>query len=378
MIEIPGPIPIVIHPIFWIFAAMIGWLFSHTLFGAMIWVGIILVSVLFHEFGHALTAVIFRQKAQIRLIAFGGATSYEGPPLKTWQRFLIVLNGPIAGLSLFFLMKGCLLFNLPAPFAAIAYNTKAVNLIWSILNLLPVLPLDGGQLLRIVLEGIFGIRGLKISLILGMAFAFLISMYCFLRQEFLGGALFFLFGFQSFDLLRKSRFATLADRDESAKQALIEGEKLFVEGDLAKASERFEQVRKIAPKGMLFGAASQYLALIHAAQGDKDAAYDLLLPLEDQLSDDGRRLLHELAADRQNHILVAKLSAEGYQLAPSRVSALRNARAFAFLKQPEAAGGWVQTAWSHEPFDVEALVQEPVFADVRNDPVFQQFLQRLG
>ena len=38
-----------------------------------------------------------------------------------------------------------------------------VNLVWTLLNLLPVQPLDGGRLLSIVLEGMFGLKGIKIS-----------------------------------------------------------------------------------------------------------------------------------------------------------------------------------------------------------------------
>ncbi|MES2272606.1 MAG: hypothetical protein V4487_00240 [Chlamydiota bacterium] len=69
MLEFPGPIPLRIHPYFWIFAALIGWLNSGTLLGMFVWIGIILVSVIFHELGHALTAVSFKQRAQIQLIA---------------------------------------------------------------------------------------------------------------------------------------------------------------------------------------------------------------------------------------------------------------------------------------------------------------------
>ena len=54
MIRIPGKIPIAISPLFWIFAALIGYLNSMSLVGTLIWMGIIVVSVLFHEFGHLL------------------------------------------------------------------------------------------------------------------------------------------------------------------------------------------------------------------------------------------------------------------------------------------------------------------------------------
>lgn len=101
MIVIPGRIPIAIHPLFWIFAAFIGWFYTQTFIGVLIWVGIIFFSVLIHEFGHALTAVVFKQKTQIQLVALGGLTSYEGPKLRFWQQFLIAFNGPLFGFFLF-------------------------------------------------------------------------------------------------------------------------------------------------------------------------------------------------------------------------------------------------------------------------------------
>jgi hypothetical protein len=61
MIVIPGRIPVSIHPLFWLFSGMIGWLYTQNLIGVLVWVGIILISVLVHEFGHALTAIAFKR-----------------------------------------------------------------------------------------------------------------------------------------------------------------------------------------------------------------------------------------------------------------------------------------------------------------------------
>ena len=82
-------------------AALIGWLNTQTIQGALEWTVMIFVSVLFHEFGHALTAVSFGQIARIDLLGFGGLTQRHGPKLNLWKEFLIVLNGPCAGLLLF-------------------------------------------------------------------------------------------------------------------------------------------------------------------------------------------------------------------------------------------------------------------------------------
>ena len=174
MITIPGRISISIHPFFWLFAALIGWMNSQSFFGTLIWIGIIFISVLFHEFGHALSAVFFRQTARIQLVALGGVTTFNGPKLKFWQQFLIVLNGPLAGLLLFFLASLALQLPLPLRFSELIAAIRIVNLFWSFANLLPVLPLDGGQLLRITLEGFFGVKGYKASLIIGIVFAVLL------------------------------------------------------------------------------------------------------------------------------------------------------------------------------------------------------------
>src|SRR4051812_44657305 len=101
MIKIPGKIPISIHPLFWLLAAFIGWMSSYTLSGTLLAICVIVFSVLFHEFGHALTACAFGQKTRIELAVFGGFTYRQGRKLKLWEEFFVVLNGPIAGLILF-------------------------------------------------------------------------------------------------------------------------------------------------------------------------------------------------------------------------------------------------------------------------------------
>lgn len=377
MIEIPGRIPLAIHPFFWVFAAIIGWLNSGTFIGTLIWVGIIVVSVIFHEFGHALTAVCFKQKARIQLVALGGVTMFDGPKLKFWQQFLITLNGPLFGFCLFLLATVLLHFSWPLMLMKIFKATQIANLFWTVVNLLPVLPLDGGQLLRIVLEASFGIKGFKASLLIGSIIAALLSFYFFMLQAFLIGAFFFLFAFQSFDSWRKSRFATREDRDDENKQLMIQAEEALQQGRKEEAKRILEEVREKA-KGSLFAhAATQYLAYLDAKEGKRQEAYDLLLPIKDQLADDSLCLLHELAAEQKNFSVVTELSTACYQMAPSQKMALSNARAFAYLKQAKPAGGWLQTAWQFGGLDLNAILQEEEFLELKNDPEFRKFVDEL-
>jgi stage IV sporulation protein FB len=377
MIIIPGRIPIAIHPFFWFFAALIGYLNSQTIIGTVIWIGIIMLSVLFHEFGHALTAVAFKQNAQINLVALGGVTSFQGPNLKFWKQFIIVLNGPLAGVLLFFIASLVLSAPLSPTVYGIIATIQMVNLFWSVINLLPVQPLDGGQLLRIALEGFFGVKGFKAALLISVIFSVVLSFYFFLVQAFLVGAFFFLFAFQSFDMWRKTRKASNADREEDFRKMLQEGEALIQKNDKAGAEKIFEEVRVKAAGGLLAAAASQYLALLYSTEGKRREAYELLLPCIDDLEDAGKCLLHELAFEMGNYKIVSDLSAECYQLASNQAVALRNARAFAALKLPEPAGGWLQTAWQHGPFDLKKLLDEEIFASVLNDHVFRKYVDPL-
>lgn len=377
MIIIPGRVPIAIHPFFWLFAVLIGYLNSGSIVGTLIWIGIILLSVLFHEFGHALTALAFKQSAQIQLVALGGVTSFDGPKLKFWKQFLIVLDGPIAGFVLFLIATLFLSAPLSPVVRGVVVTIQMVNLFWSIINLLPVLPLDGGQLLRIALEGFFSVKGFKASLLIGMTFAVLLSFYFFLAQAFLVGAFFFLFAFQSFDMWRKTRKASAVDREEDFKKMLEQGALLLQQNDKAGAEKIFEDVRSKAAGGLLAAAASQYLAYLYAAEGKRREAYELLLSCREDLEDVGTGLLHELAFEMLDYATVTDLSAECYQLAPNQSVALRNARAFAALNKPEPAGGWLQTASQHGPFDLKKILEEEVFVNVVNDQVFRQYVDPL-
>ncbi len=379
MIVIPGRIPIIIHPFFWVLALLIGVLNSQSWIGILVWVGVIVVSVLVHEFGHALTAVFFKQKARVQLIAFGGLTSYEGPKLSFGKQFLIVFNGPLFGFFLFLAASFLLRYNwssYPVIFFGLKI-TQVANLFWSIVNLLPVIPLDGGQLLRIALEARFGIQGFKASLLIGSVIAVLFSFYFFVIQAFLVGAIFFLFAYQSFDSWRKSRIASDQDRNEENKDLFLKGETLLHEGKEEEARQIFQEILDKNKKGILAIQASQYLALLCMKEGKKKEAYELLLQCKDHVESDLKCLLHRLSYEFENYAIVAELSQECYQIAPSQEMALRNARSFAHLKQGQLAGGWLKAAASYEKLDLSTILKESQFEALKNDQEFKEFVDKL-
>lgn len=110
---------------------------------------IVFGSILVHELGHATVGDrLGLGPCAITLHGFGGLTSFSRPPGPR-QGLLVTLAGPGAGLTLGG-VAAVLLFLAPmdAPAVQRALLTLAlVNVIWSLFNLLPMVPLDGGMVM---------------------------------------------------------------------------------------------------------------------------------------------------------------------------------------------------------------------------------------
>ena len=372
-----GKIPVSIHPAFWIVAAVIGWLYSNSFAVTILLVAIIFISVLVHEMGHALVALIFKQKPSINLVAMGGATSFSGKNLKFWQQFLITLNGPVFGFLLFFAAWGILaldIFHSPNIIKFLKL-LKVINLFWTSVNLLPILPLDGGQLVRIIFEAWLGVKGFKISLFIGMLTALGFSLTFFIFQNFLIGALFFLFAFQSFDMFRKSKNITSSDRNLDNANLFQQGERFFKNGKFEEAKNIFSTVREKTKSGLLFVGATYYLALLLVKEEKRKEAYELLLLIEDQVPEEGVFLLHDLAFEAKNYPLVAKIGASCYQKKPTKEIALKNARAFAFINEAKPAGGWLKTAVQEYNLNLDEILKEDEFQKIKDNEEFKSFFE---
>jgi Zn-dependent protease len=128
-----------------------------TLSRLLAWVVIGAVSVLVHELGHAIAARTTGAHPVIDLYGFGGVTRYVPPaPLSRLRQLSISLAGPMVGVA----VGLALLYGVPqdatTPGSLADYALQAaifVNLGWGVLNLLPILPLDGGAVLAELLPG---------------------------------------------------------------------------------------------------------------------------------------------------------------------------------------------------------------------------------
>ena len=164
--------PVHIDVSFVLIMGLIGWLSGvRTARDLVLWLVVAALAVLLHELGHAFVARTTGARPAIALSGFGGVTTYVPPrPLSRARSFSIAVAGPITGLAVGAvvwgvraavydgLVSGDLLER--ATFFGI-FTTIA----WSALNLLPVLPLDGGQAMRELLPGTPEVRARRAAIV---------------------------------------------------------------------------------------------------------------------------------------------------------------------------------------------------------------------
>lgn len=114
----------------------------------LIWIGL---AVCFHELGHCGAAVLAGGRVHcLRMTLAGGCIELDpGYPLSYAGEMAVVLAGPAANLVLSVLAARL------APWGESLYVLAGSSLVLGGFNLLPIYPLDGGRLVRLVLTAFF-------------------------------------------------------------------------------------------------------------------------------------------------------------------------------------------------------------------------------
>jgi Zn-dependent protease len=141
--------------------------------------------VLMHEFGHALaTRQVGGTANQILLWPLGGV-AYVSPPPRPGAELWSIAAGPLVNVVLLFIFTALVWFKgiplldkgLPDPDAFLR-NLWFINTGLLIFNLLPVYPLDGGQILRALLWFVLGrARSMYVAAVIGFVGAALLGLY---------------------------------------------------------------------------------------------------------------------------------------------------------------------------------------------------------
>ncbi|MGB3535076.1 MAG: site-2 protease family protein [Microcoleaceae cyanobacterium] len=117
-------------------------------------------SVLLHELGHSLVAQSQGIKVNsITLFLFGGVASIDRESRTPGQAFQVAIAGPMVSLGLFFLLSLLTqFFPEPSLTGVIAQRLAGINLVLAMFNMIPGLPLDGGQVLKAAIWKLTGNR----------------------------------------------------------------------------------------------------------------------------------------------------------------------------------------------------------------------------
>ena len=171
-------IPVRIEPFFLLVIVLLGFgLYSGWLLGA--WIVIASVSVLVHELGHAVAFRAFGASPAIVLHGMGGLTSAQAD-LTPGKSIVVSLAGPLATL---------IPFGIPAIIVATSGSVDSVegralleqvlfvNVVWALLNLVPLLPLDGGNVLASALDWAMPGRGRRIANVVSVVLAAGIALW---------------------------------------------------------------------------------------------------------------------------------------------------------------------------------------------------------
>ncbi|MDZ8082195.1 MAG: site-2 protease family protein [Nostoc sp. DcaGUA01] len=121
---------------------------------------LLFASVLLHELGHSLVARSQGIKVNsITLFLFGGIAAIEEESKTPAQAFQVAIAGPLVSIVLFFLLR--LVASVLPDTSAVSMmvgDLARINLVLALFNMIPGLPLDGGQVLKAALWQVTGNR----------------------------------------------------------------------------------------------------------------------------------------------------------------------------------------------------------------------------
>ncbi len=231
MLGIPAPtefdvrfrllgIPVRVHPMFWVLSAGLG--MQGTGSEVVIFMACVFLSVLVHEFGHALMVKLEGEIPEVILFWMGGVCVHTREPRSPWRRLRIVAMGPGFGLILFALVLALdvVLYGLSPREAMLGdfsrgnlyvqlgiYYLLQINLIWSLFNLIPMLPFDGGRILQILLEFFRGkSQATRWAHIISLVTAGSLAGYFFLRNSVVNALMLAFMAFLNFQALQAMHY----------------------------------------------------------------------------------------------------------------------------------------------------------------------------
>lgn len=408
------------------------------------WLIVIFVSILIHELGHALMVRSFGLSPQILLYSMGGLTSWRDEKGVSHAKHIVIsLAGPFAG----FLFGGIVFLSdkaAPDLFAGDFGQQTYIDLLfvnwgWGIFNLLPILPLDGGNVAYSIEQWVTkkpgGIIARAISLLVAGGVALWALSIGWLWVVFLmvlfawnnGSALFQLIQYnrdeRMLPTLEQAREAVKnndgqmavrlakealssarsAIMESEAQQVLLQG--LILENDIESAKKGVDRLQAVHGQAALLEALAGFerdqlpraIPVIEHAY-KSSLSPDLNFALANALIIAGRfREAAQLIAEQRQPEYAAGLCAllqkAAFDSGEYELSSDAGRRAFEMTKEPsvaynvacaEARAGrddeamaWIECAVEAGFRDVDALASDSDLAALRSRPEFEAICGRL-
>ncbi len=213
--------PVRVHPAFFIMPVLLGrGLITsevNTGVGLVLVIAVFFVSILVHELGHAVAFRFYGLPSRIVLYWMGGLAipdsgnvwgkSTRGS-MSSNQQIVISFAGPAFGFLLAAIMVGVVYllggqiikiegslipiflpdfrqtgFPVQGTLFIVCYGGIMLNIFLNLLNLVPIFPLDGGQIARQIMVQMDSFHGVRNSIILSIACAGLIAVFCLMNQD---------------------------------------------------------------------------------------------------------------------------------------------------------------------------------------------------
>jgi Zn-dependent protease/CBS domain-containing protein len=154
-----------VHATFFLILVFYGWIYysaggpANAAYG-IVFVLLLFLCVLLHEFGHAFAARAFGIRTpDITLLPIGGVARLERMPRNPWQELAIAVAGPAVNIVIALLLAPIVfgapndwdLLDFDRPGGALPGKLLAINVLLVAFNMIPAFPMDGGRVLRALL-----------------------------------------------------------------------------------------------------------------------------------------------------------------------------------------------------------------------------------
>ncbi|MEL6179065.1 MAG: site-2 protease family protein [Myxococcota bacterium] len=245
-------VPVYVSPFFVLLLGYYGFMSGFTP-ETLSFIIVVTLSLLVHEFGHALVARHYKLSPEVVLHGFGGFCRHQRSKSDRHDIYIIIA-GPGVGIAVAMLVWGLeVVLNMAAPEAVAArpllttifWYSFYVGIIWNVVNLIPLWPLDGGQLFRIGLVRWLGpVRGERITHITGTALGVLTLLLAIASGSMLLMLICAMLAWQNIRQLRSGTASgPIRRRNTFAHELHTKARKALQQGDNREAARLGHQAR---------------------------------------------------------------------------------------------------------------------------------------